>query len=257
MFRLNKWYLDVVDDAGDIVILYWARVEWGPFRLNYGASLYRPQSKESAHRHTFRPGTVPVVTGGMTEWSCQALNVSGIWTNLLDKFECALTDEPRGFIRWDCVNPSAYAKVRIDGNTVEGLGYAENLTMTLKPWQIPFRELRWGRFLSPSDSLIWIQWRGPTPQTWIWLNGVEQQFASVTEDRVEIPNIGLVLDLQKNEVLRSGFLNKNTLRFLRALGALIPGWQSAHETKWLAWASLKRPERTESGWVVHEVIRWP
>ena len=257
MFRLNKWYLDVVSDTGDMVILYWACVEWGPFRLNYGASLNSSQSKESVHLHTFRPGTMPVVSNGVIEWSCVALNVSGAWTSRVDKIECTLTDEPRGSIRWNCASPSAYAKVNIDGDTIEGLGYVEHLTMTLKPWQLPFHELRWGRFLSPSDSLIWIQWSGLKPRTWIWLNGVEQQSADVTEDRVEMADSGIVLDLHKQKVVRSGYLNTTAVGFFRSLSALIPGWRSAHETKWLARAALNRPERAESGWAVHEVVRWP
>ena len=257
MFRLSKWYLDVVNDTGDVAILYWAHLEWGPFRLNYGASLYSSQSKAFVYRHTFRPGTMPTVNNGVVDYSCRVLDVSGSWTNRLDEIKTVLTDQPRGYIRWNCVSPSAFSEVRIGGETIEGLGYAEHLTMTLKPWQIPFRELRWGRFLSPSDSLVWIEWRGLVPRTWIWLNGVAQRAANITEDRVEISDTGIVLDLQENKVIRSGNLNTSNFRLFRVFSALIPGWRSAHETKWLTRAALNRPERTVHGWAVHEVVRWP
>ena len=257
MFKLDKWYLDVVNDTGDVAILYWAHLEWGPFRLNYSASLHSSQSKAFVHRHTFRPGAMPIVNNGVIGYSCQALDVSGSWTNRLDGIETILTDQPQGLIRWNCVSPSASAEVCIGGDTIVGLGYVEHLTMTLKPWQLPFRELRWGRFISPSDSLVWVQWRGLKPRTWIWLDGVKQESADITEDRVEISDTGIVLDLQENKVIRSGYLNTTNFRLFRIFSSLIPGWRSAHETKWLAWAALRRPTRSTSGWTVHEVIRWP
>jgi hypothetical protein len=257
MFWLNKWYLDVVDDKGNSVILYWARLDWGPFGFSYGASIFVSHSKEPAHRHTLRPGKMPDMSSDVTEWSCDALNLSGIWVNRAARFGCALIEGPRGFIHWDCVSPVAQAEVCIDGQTIKGLGYAEHITMTLKPWQLPFRELSWGRFLSPSNTLIWIQWRDPVSRTWVWLNGVEQQSAIVTEDRVELADEGTVLNLEKDKVIRSGYVNTNSFRSLRALGALMPGWRSLHETKWLARVALERPDRNEYGWLLHEVVRWP
>jgi hypothetical protein len=257
MFQLTKWYLDSVTETEDVVILYWARVEWGPLRLNYGASLYSTQSKEFVHRDTFRPGTGPVENSGVVEWSCHGLDVSGTWSSRMDGIECTLIDEPRGLIRWNCVSPSANSKVHIDGDTIEGLGYVEHLTVTLKPWQLPFRELRWGRFLASSESLIWIQWRGRMPRTWVWLNGVEHQHVHVTDDRVEISDSGIVLGLHDNKVIRSGFINANTLRSIRMLSAMMPGWRSAHETKWLARGTISRPDKVVSGWTIHEVVRWP
>ena len=77
MFRLEKWYLDAVTDAGDVAILYRASLAWGPFRLAYGASLRTAGPDEPIQRQTFRPGTEPAVNSGMVEWSCQELDVSG------------------------------------------------------------------------------------------------------------------------------------------------------------------------------------
>ena len=257
MFQLKKWYLDSVTETGDVVILYWACVGWGPFRLYYGASLYSSQSKESVHRHTFRPGAEPVINSKVVDWSCQGLKVSGTWSSRMDGIECMLIDQTHGQILWNCASPSANAKICIDGNIIEGLGYVEHLTMTLKPWQLPFDELRWGRFLAPKDSLIWIQWEGRMPRTWVWLNGVEQKHVNVTENRVELLDGGVVLDLRNNRVVRSGFLSNTALRSIRLLSALIPGWGSAHETKWLARGTLSRPDNVVSGWAIHEVVQWP
>jgi hypothetical protein len=257
MFQLSKWYLDCVTDTGDAVILYWASIRWGPLRLHYGATLQNPASGEPTHRYTLRPGSEPAVVHGEVQWACPRLGFSGTWSARSAGIERTLLDGPQGMIHWHCVSPRAAATVRIGDDMVQGQAYVEHLTMTLKPWRLPFDELQWGRFLSPADTLIWIQWRGSMPRTWVWLNGAERRRAGVTEDRVELPEDGVVLDLRGGRVLRSGRLASTALRSIRAFTALIPRWRTAHETKWLTRGTLSRHDETSAGWAVHEVVRWP
>jgi len=257
MFRLEKWYLDCVTETGDVAIFYRASLVWGPIRLAYGASLHAPHPGEPIQRQTFRPGTTPTVNNGVVEWSCQKLDVSGIWSSRMDGIEKTLADEPDGSIHWNCICPSANVRIHLDGVSVEGLGYVEHLTMTLKPWQLPFVELRWGRFLSQDDSLAWIQWDATAHKTWVWLNGIERQGVNLTNDKVELVNDGLVLELRDNIVLRSGSLNSTAMRPVRAITALVPGWRTAQETKWLASGTLRGQATTNCGWAIHEVVRWP
>lgn len=129
--------------------------------------------------------------------------------------------------------------------------------MTLKPWQLPFVELKWGRFLSQDDSLVWIQWDATAAKTWVWLNGIERQGVNLTADKVELMNDQLILELRDNVVLRSGFLNSTVIRSIRPITALVPGWRSARETKWLASGTLRGQATTNTGWTIHEVVRWP
>ena len=39
MFRLHKWYLDVVSETGDVLILYAGTVEWGRVAFEYASVL--------------------------------------------------------------------------------------------------------------------------------------------------------------------------------------------------------------------------
>jgi len=256
MFRLSKWYLDCVTDTGDALILYWASIRWGPSQLHYGAALRNPESGEPTHRYTLRPGSEPTVVDTGLQWTCPRLDLSGTWGTRSAGIERTLLDGPQGMIQWHCVSPKADATIRIGNETVQGLGYAEHLTMTLKPWRLPFDELRWGRFLSAADTLIWIQWRGSMPRTWVWVDGAERQRAAVTEDRVELPEDGIVLDLRGGRALRSGRLATTALRPIRVLTTLIPRWRTAHETKWLTRGTLSRQDTRSTGWAVHEVVRW-
>jgi hypothetical protein len=258
MFRLSKWYLDCVAANGDAAVLYWASLRWGLSRLRYGAALLGRRNGDSAHRYTLRPGTAPAwVEDGELHWSSARLRAEGAWKRSAGGIERTLLDGPRGSIHWNCVCPRADATVRIGDHTVIGRGYAEHLTTTVKPWQLPFNELHWGRFLSATDSLIWIAWRGASPATWVFLNGGERRRAVITTSSVSVPDGDVTLHVGERRVLRAGLLATTALRSLRAGARLIPRWRVAHEEKWVSRATMTGGNGSPSGWAVHEVVRWP
>ncbi len=257
MFQLAKWYLDCVTDAGDAAVLYWACLRWGMVRLHYGAALIRPRDGDPVDRYTLRPGSQPEVgEAGELQWECERLDVAGIWLRQASGVERTLIDGSQGSVQWHCVTPRADATVRSGGRTLRGTGYVEHLTMTLKPWRLPFNELRWGRFISPSHVLVWIDWRGSVPGTWVFANDVERRRATIAQNSVELPDDGLALAFDDGRVLRSGPLADTALHSLRAVVALLPRWRDARETKWLSRGTLTDPNVTSAGWVVHEVVRW-
>lgn len=255
MFQFCKWYFDCVTDAGDAIVVYRASVDWGPLRLDYGASLYRPARGETVQRHTLRPGRQTPVNGDVIQWACPRLDLCGTWSPRRPGFERALLDEPGRLINWHCVSPSTVAEVRIGDVRLQGSGYVEYLGMTVKPWQLPFTELRWGRFLGQTQSLIWIQWNGAVTRTWLWLNGTEIP-GEVQEARIDLLHQGGTLDLQNIAVIRSGPLNRTTRHPVRALTGLLPRWRAACETKWLARGTFGDGDQADSGWAIHEVVRW-
>ena len=68
----------------------------------------------------------------------------------------------------------------------EGTGYAERLELSIRPWRLPIRELRWGRFVSEGASMAWIDWQGADPTEVIRALGYEpgkEESPDVTEDR--------------------------------------------------------------------------
>jgi hypothetical protein len=258
MFRLSKWYLDCVADNGDAAVLYWASLRWGLLRLHYGATLLGLRDGDPTHRYTLRRGPPPTWVGNdELHWSSPRLHADGTWKRSVDGIERTLLYGPRGSIHWDCVCPCADATVRIGDRTVTGLGYAEHLTMTVKPWQLPFNELQWGRFLCTTDVLIWIAWRGTSPATWVFLNGEERRSAEITATAVTVPQDAVALRLDAGQVLRAGRLATTALRSLRAVALLVPRWRVAHEEKRISRATLAGGSGSPTGWAVHEVVRWP
>jgi len=257
MFSLSKWYLDCVGESGDAAILYRASLRWGVLRLQYGAALVGPSTGKPTHRYTLRPESEPIAAAdGTINWSCERLGARGTWTRRASPIKRTLLNGDQGGIDWHCLCPRADAVVQIGEHVVRGSGYVEHLTMTLKPWQLPLDELRWGRFLSPDDAMVWIGWGGASPRTWAWVNGSEARDATITAHGVEMPSHGVALTVGGGRVLRTGQLAKTALQPLRAAAVLIPRWRRASETKWVARGTVTSPHRMINGWVVHEVVNW-
>ena len=62
--------------------------------------------------------------------------------------------------------PAAEVSVSLRGFApLRGTGYAERILITIPPWRLPIRELRWGRWIgeAASRSVVWIDWRGESP----------------------------------------------------------------------------------------------
>jgi hypothetical protein len=257
VFNLEKWYLDCVTESGEAAVLYWAALRWGVFRLRYGAALHKNGFGDTLERYTPRPGISPRVSeSGDLQWVCRALDARGAWIGQTRGFERTLLDSKAGNIHWHCISPRAEAEVSLGNRTLRGMGYAEHLTMTLKPWQLPFEQLRWGRFHSCSDVMVWIEWCGSIECSWVFVNGEELCRARTTPGGVESPDDGVTLAIDDGATLRAGRLVNTALRSLRGVVSLMPGWRIAHETKWLARGSMSAPTGTSDGWVVHEVVQW-
>lgn len=257
MVRLDKWYLDAVSDRGEVAMLYWAALRWGPFNLRYGAALHRPAEGPPTAHYTLRPGAAPEPgDGNRMDWICTRLGVRARWGGCEPAIRRTLLDTPDGSIRWDCIHPRASASITIGQHTITGLGYVEQLTMTLPPWRVPCDELRWGRFLSDTESLVWIDWRGTTPRTWVFARRTEHHAAEISTHAVTITDAGIHLVMGTSADLRTGTLRRTALSPLRWLVALLPRWRHAREEKWLAQGTLTAPNGTSTGWIIHERVRW-
>jgi len=230
-FQLSKWYLDCVSGPGEVFLAYCAELRWRGLHLHYASVL--------GHSSSLREVPAPVWRGdGVLEWNAPALGVTGRWEALDPPIQETLMD---GACQWHCLVPRARTEVHIRDVSLLGLGYAEHLTMSVPPWRLGIEELRWGRFLSETDGLVWIEWRGPKPARLRWHNGVR-----AGEE--------LELEIRDREVLREGPLIETALSFIPNIRKLFPARiLGLREAKWRSRAALGAAD----GWAIHEVVEWP
>ncbi|MGD0342615.1 MAG: hypothetical protein ABSA76_13005 [Bacteroidales bacterium] len=108
---------------------------------------------------------------------------------------------------WNCHHPKALAEITYNGNIYKGLGYAETLFCPINPLKLPMQVLRWGRFLSDSHTVIWINWKGEHPLNKIFLNGTEYNDA-IFENEIIIFNDGNnKLEFSQIQTIRDGRLS--------------------------------------------------
>ncbi len=256
-FGLTKWYLDCVTPAGDAAVAYAGRVDLGRLSVPYVEVLV---SHATGSNTRWRCVTRRVEVGersGAIVLAAAAPPIDGRWMPESAGLVATLLDDGKGRIDWRCVQPGGGAVLRLpDGMTVEGLGYAERLDMTLAPWTLPFDELRWGRFVGHTRNAVWIDWRGGGLEgRWMFVDAAPVEAREVGRDRVAWTS-GAV-EIAPGRVLRDGLVGRSLLG--PAAWCLPKRIARARETKWVAPATLRddrHGHEPESGWVVHELVRW-
>lgn len=247
-FRLHKWYLDLVAADGEAAIVYAARLRWGPLGIGYGALIHAPAMGPARVRQVWR-WRPPVHADGLG-WAEPRLDAAGGWTAPVPPRETELM----AGLRWRVHQPGGAAWLRLPGGReLVGRGYAEELELELPPWRLPFRGLRWGRFVPDAGgpALAWIQWSEGTARGWCFVDGAATALDAADDERVQFP--GGRLALVHDRVLREGPLLREL--FGRCAG-LIPGrLRAAREWKALARGTLEREGSVREGWVIHERVQ--
>lgn len=253
VFLLEKWYGDVVTAQGAGAIVYAARLRWGPFRFHYGATLALTEAGVPATNATVRGVAMPRLEPEAATWRNTTLRVTARWRRDADPIAACLVDGRDGVIRWMCHMPRAVARVQIGDASFHGLGYVEQLQLTIPPTKLPFRggALRWGRYLSPRHALVWIDWTGADPRQWVWLDGVKQAGVTNLDDgRRLVFGAGRAIRDQPLLATIGMPLPRLARRLARTLDA-------AREHKRLSRATLVNGAGPlDEGWAIHEEVLW-
>ena len=130
--------------------------------------------------------------------------------------------------------------------------------MTVAPWNLPLRRLRWGRFTSASDWVVWIDWAGDFTRRLVYKNGIEVQAATAGDERIEFED-GSRLTMDRSLTLRNGALGATALCGIPGLRDTMPGrLLRIEECKWRSRACLEPIGRPQvEGWAIHERVEWP
>jgi hypothetical protein len=194
-------------------------------------------------------------TNGEIRIEIPRLKVSGRWEATATPVERTVYESASGSVMWNCLQPGSMVHLRVGAREFTGIGYAESLTLTLPPWQLPMRRLRWGRFVSPQDSLAWVDWEGEYSTSFAAYNGFFCEPLSVSDCEVAIH--GATLRMEENLPLREGRVGTTILPGVAALGRLLPSELfNIEERKWRSRGILSAQGRSSKGWVIHEVVHW-
>jgi hypothetical protein len=257
-FRLTKWYFDCVEPGGRVVIGYWVSLAWGGLSIPWSSvTLYAPNAPPSRRSGMVRADE-PLRDGRSLWWDASGVGCALEAELLQTGPAICLLSRDDGDVDWSCVAPAAAVRARLDGHApVEGFGYIERLVVTLLPWHLPIRELRWGRWIAAdaARSLVWIDWRGDAPATWVLCDGALRRGGAVSETQIRAG--GETLEIANQRVLHARRLD-DVIRAIGPLRSLVPPTLLATEdTRWAGQGVLSGPEgRCVAGTAISELVRF-
>ena len=262
-FSLVKWYMDCVSGAGEVAILYSARVRWRGIRLAYSnlvcADGATGKSQSSMHGARIRRDGQQIFVAS------PQLGIQGQWSARAAPVERTVYACESGSVVWNCLQPAASVSLSAGEKKMTGAGYAECLTLTLPPWQLPLEHLQWGRFVSDCDALTsdavtpetltWIDWKGPYALSLAIHNGASHEDASIST--TEVAWRGGRLRIEEPLALRAGRLGSTILPAAPALRKIFPrSLFNVEEKKWRSRGILETTDHQSRGWVIHETVDW-
>lgn len=258
-FFLSKWYLDFIGDNGGTMIFYAAELHWLHHIAYYSSWLSFDRETGSALKFTFRHARFPEIVNNTITWNCPRFGISGTWNSREKMLQARIFESEEGTVDWICYQPASEVHLRVTDKELAGKGYVERLILSVPPWRIPFDELRWGRFATVDESLVWIDIRGKVPRKWVWFQGEHMGEGIITDDYISLPDKKLILNLDRSEKLEA---DKKILSVVRKLIRYIPGIRGsvplsflmADTCKWLSRGVLAAGDEKSEGMAIHELV---
>lgn len=258
-FFLSKWYADLADAFGNLFIIYIGRIKYGRLNIYYSSFLRHNPGCISCESYSIKKYEQPVITESSFAWKSDELGLEINYRQKGNSVKKDIYTSPEGYIKWHCLQTASDCEI-ISGQeeTYKGTGYVERLDMTLKPWKLPFNELRWGRFISESDSVIWIDYKGHNRLS-LLLNGENEYSDAVfSEEKVSFNGGNNIILFRSPSDIKNGEIISSTFSKIPLINKIIPsGLLKIHEHKMTAEGELFCGQnKTGSGRAIYEVVRW-
>jgi hypothetical protein len=232
-------------------------VEFHLLKTNYSGLIFCDTGGVTIEKSTFRKTSKPVINGAINFYH-KFLKTSISLNRIDDPITRSLYKEGEKIeLIWNCHHPRALVEITFNGNTYKGLGYAETLLCPVNPLKLPMEELKWGRFLSVSHTVIWINWKYKDSLNKIFLDGTEYNDALYENENI-IFNGGMIkLEFSEIQIIRNGKLSGlfSKMKFLKTL--LGSRLLDTVEIKYKAKTMLTRDSVFLSdGWSLFEIVKW-
>lgn len=245
-----------MDAEARAVIGYWASLAWRGVALTWqNVTLFEP-GKAPVSRSSLASAAPPDVAGDSLSWEAEALGCAMAFEPRQPPIEERLLADGSGVVDWRVEAPAAEVSASLRGFApLRGAGYAERILITIPPWRLPIRELRWGRWIgeAASRSAVWIDWRGEAPRTWAFVDGAAVPAPEVTDESVRAG--ALEVALAERRTLQSRSLAE-IASSIPPLKAVVPrSFLGLRQSRWCSDGMLRDGRGAScSGRAIHEVV---
>lgn len=261
-FYLDKWFLDFVGENGEVMIFYAAKLYWSFWNVSYTSWLSYDPATGVCQKSRFRNIHLPENKNGTITWSDSQFGVAGCWKSSAIPVNARIFDSGEGFLDWKCHQPASIVTLKFKEKTIKGIGYGEQLILTVPPWKIPMDELRWGRFGSGENQMVWIELRTEEKRQWLWLNGEKIENCNIEDDHIFVDRKDFMLKLNRDVTLESEkkifSVVEKLIRYMPGLNKIMPvKFLMAEECKWFSnGILLKGDSIIDRGTAIHELVNF-
>jgi hypothetical protein len=252
-FQLRKWYFDSADKNGNLLIAYAGKVNWKQLSLSFSSLLKKSYGEVPDTSSSLKKITIPDTTDEAARYENPLfkINIQTLYPPIRE----TLLEIPEGKIEWRCFFPGCRSSILSPDLTVHGLGYAEELIITIKPWEFKIKDLYWGRFVSENAYITWIIWEGEWKQLIVWHNGKKYESATFSETEMQFPFGSL--SFTDVSVLRSGSLLSTVFKKFPLFKKVFPlKALLVDEKKWFAKGIFSDGKNMSEGYCVYEKVTW-
>lgn len=257
MFNLEKQYLDLIDSEGNCFIVYRAKLKISFFRLSYSSIIISKSNGKTIEKVSFKK-ILTLDEEDTININLQDLNVKGKWSRKREGIHTKLYRDKHGKeLIWHCHHPLADVEIEFQKKKFSGLGYAETIILPISPWKLPIEILRWGRYLSEQNSIIWIEWNGSFPINNLYYNGECFNDSIFNENSLSFGKNCYSLNFEEPITIRKGELS--------SIAAKIPWIRFFFKTKFLNGVEIKYKSKSnfkrdgeiiDLGWSLFEIVKW-
>lgn len=256
-FKLEKLYLDSIDENGNCFIIYHAKLEFCFIRITFSELIFSDKNGIVIDKRTLKKIRKPLLNDLLIFYS-HLLQIKGSWKRL--EFALPLLsfkDGMKNELIWNCHHPKALTEIEYEETSHKGFGYGETINMTIEPWNLPIEELRWGRFLSENYTIIWVDWKGNYPQHKFFCNGTEYNDAIFEAERIVFGSGVFCLIFKEIIIIRRGKLSKIFMKMPWMKIFFNRRILNSTETKYKAKTTFSENGETKSsGWSLFEIVVW-
>ncbi len=259
-FYLSKWYLDFIGPDGETFIFYAATLRWHGFEIRYTSKIEHKPGQATFEKSRFRNVQMPILENDLIRWSDPEFAADGLWRSLSEPIRARLFESQDGYLDWNCYQVNSEVELIFEGRKLKGDGYVEQLISTIFPWHLPMDELRWGRYGSYQNQLVWIEWKEKQNRQWLWMNNLPVIDGRISDNLIEMPHQDSKLLLKKVATLESekkiSSLISKISRFIPGIGNWIPlHFLVADEHKWISKGQIfQNNQLMDEGMAIHEYV---
>lgn len=251
-FTFESWYFDCIDETtNDVFIAYTVKLRWKFINLRYHGYVLNRKDVHTERHSLSKHAKINVVTP-IISISSKLFDLNGTWEERAPSFTETIFENEKGSVYLECFQPRSDVNIRIKNGIIAGTGYCKRVKLDIKPWQLQYKEIKWGRCHTESDTYIWVYSKGEPSLNLLLKNNKQYRITSITPSMVATDEFCLGFD--KLRIVQNSRV-ENLISKSISLKTLLPAKaRRIHTLKFFSPVTIKSGDSVKHGKAVFETL---